>query len=205
MMETLNMSLRPYCCLATARRKGSNLHVFKQRDCRAPKDRARNDKSLLLLMLFMAFHVSTAQAQEISVQGWGVSESKQNASGTVSRTPMEGLQGPVRVSSGILIPATDHGGSRAPFPVLTPKAIVYPRKAIRKGWEGQTVVAAEILPDGSVGRTALAKTSGHEVLDQAAREAIKDWKFGTESEQHEAVPQYVDIPVTFKLKDQGEG
>lgn len=89
-----------------------------------------------------------------------------------------------------------------PFPVLTPKAIVYPRRAVRQGWEGQTVVAAEVLPDGSVGRTALAKTSGHEVLDQAAEKAIKDWKFSTESEKDMVVPQYVDIPVTFKLQDE---
>jgi protein TonB len=64
------------------------------------------------------------------------------------------------------------------------------------------VIAAEVLPDGSVGRTALAKSSGHEVLDQAAEEAIQSWRFANETEKDEPVPQYVDIPVTFKL--QGE-
>ena len=91
-----------------------------------------------------------------------------------------------------------------PFPVLMPKAVIYPRKAVRKGWEGQTVVAAEILPDGSVGRMVLAKTSGHEMLDHAAQEAIKTWKFSAESGKAEAVPQYVDIPVLFKIEDHGE-
>jgi len=81
-----------------------------------------------------------------------------------------------------------------------PKAIVYPRQAVRRGWEGQSVVAVEVLPDGSVGRTSLAKSSGHEVLDQAAQEAVRSWKFGTESEKEKAIPQYVDIPVTFKLR-----
>jgi periplasmic protein TonB len=90
-----------------------------------------------------------------------------------------------------------------PFPVLMPKAVVYPLKAIRRGWEGQTVVAAEVLPDGSVGRMALAKTSGHEVLDQAAQEAIKTWKFSSESGKIETA-HYVDIPVNFKLEDRGE-
>ena len=66
------------------------------------------------------------------------------------------------------------------------------------------MVAAEILPGGTVGRMALAKSSGHEVLDQAAQEAIKTWKFSSESGKTEAVPQYVDIPVLFKLKDHGD-
>ncbi|MBI4711433.1 MAG: energy transducer TonB, partial [Candidatus Omnitrophica bacterium] len=83
-----------------------------------------------------------------------------------------------------------------PFPVLMPKAIVYPRKAIRKGLEGQAVVATEVLADGSVGRTALAKSSGHEILDHAAQDAVRTWKFAFESNQCDAVPQYVDIPVT---------
>jgi protein TonB len=85
-----------------------------------------------------------------------------------------------------------------------PEKILYPRKAIQKGWEGQTIVAAEVLADGSVGRTALAKSSGHDILDDAAQEAIKTWKFAFESEKDEVVPQHVDIPVNFKLKDHGE-
>ncbi len=88
-----------------------------------------------------------------------------------------------------------------PFPITIPVVIHYPKKAVRQGWEGQVVVAAEVLPDGSVGRMALARSSGHDVLDQAAQEAVKTWKFTTESENNDAVPQYVDIPVTFKLQD----
>jgi TonB family protein len=99
-------------------------------------------------------------------------------------------------------PLRSPGQKTPPFPVLIPKAIVYPRRAVRHGWEGKTVVAAEVLPDGSVGRTAVAKSSGHKVLDQAAQEAIGSWEFGTESEKNEGVPQYVDIPVTFKLQSE---
>ena len=92
--------------------------------------------------------------------------------------------------------------SLTPFPVLMPKTIVYPSKAVRRGWEGQTVVAAEVLPDGSVGRTALAKSSGHAVLDQAAQEGIRSWTFSNELGKDATVPQFVDIPVTFKLQEE---
>mgnify|MGYP003833981713 FL=1 len=75
--------------------------------------------------------------------------------------------------------------------------------AVKKKWEGQTIVAAEVLPDGLVGRTALAKSSGHEILDAAAEDAIKTWKFEYPFENNAgAPPQYVDIPVTFKLQSE---
>lgn len=127
--------------------------------------------------LALCFCAGTLFAQEMTGRGWTVSESEQRASGP-SSLKME-----------------------APFPVLVRKPIVYPSKAVRRGWEGQTVVAAEVLPDGSVGRTELARSSGYETLDHAAEDSIKTWKFSPPGESDESVPQYVDIPVTFKLKD----
>ena len=134
-------------------------------------------------------------------------ESKQEVSRNVPIVITASDRNPIKASYQAWGRASLKNNSRTdralPFPVAIPQAISYPRQAIRKGWEGQTVVAAEVLPDGSVGRTALAKTSGHEVLDRAAQEAIQTWKFKTESEKEDTVPQYVDIPVTFKLEDQG--
>ena len=144
--------------------------------------------ALMLGMSWATFCPATL-AQEAVGQGWGAAEP--------SRRP----------SNAISLPATGRNEIEAkslpPFPVLMPEAIIYPRKAVQRKWEGQTIVAAEVLPDGSVGRTALSRSSGHEVLDQAAREAIQSWKFEAESEKDEDVPQYVDIPVTFKLQDEG--
>jgi protein TonB len=156
-------------------------------------------------LMFLALCLCSAElyAQEIANQGWAATEPRPRASGAISVTETGSVCDSSRLSRA-LIPAViqkENGKEiTPPFPVLTPTAIVYPRKAVREGWEGKTVVAAEVLPDGSVGRTALAKTSGHEVLDKAAQESIKDWKFETGSPKDESVPQYVDIPVTFKLQ-----
>lgn len=156
-------------------------------------------------LLSLCFYPPGLHAQEMAGQGWTASESRQSSSKALPPAETGSARDQARMFPETSIPGAVQNGNgkdrMPPFPVLMPKAIAYPRKAIRKGWEGQTVVAAEILPDGSVGRTALAKTSGHEVLDVAAREAIKDWKFSTESEKDAVVPQYVDIPVTFKLED----
>ncbi len=146
-------------------------------------------------------------AQEIAVQGWSASSPRQQRSmSAVFVTGSGGEYDASRLSPGVLIPApVGHPiqeENNPPFPVLTPKIIAYPRKAVRKGWEGQVVVAAEILPDGSVGQTELAKTSGHEVLDRAAVDAIKTWKFSEASREEDAIPQYVDIPVMFKIQSE---
>jgi TonB family protein len=162
-------------------------------------------KAFMLIFLTMCVYLPGLFAQEMPGQGWG-SSAPRRPTNEISITATQSTYDPSLSSSETLISGTverkKQEGSRAPFPILTPKAIVYPRKAVHRGWEGQTVVAAEVLPDGSVGRTALAKSSGHEVLDQAAKEAIQSWKFETELEKDQAVPQYVDIPVTFKLQSE---
>lgn len=85
-------------------------------------------------------------------------------------------------------------------PISMPAGIIYPKKAIRRGWEGKTVISAEILPDGFIGQIAVAHSSGHEILDAAALESIKTWKF--EPLQNAGnVSRFVDIPVTFRLKE----
>ena len=159
---------------------------------------------ILVLCLFAV----RLEAQETVSVGWPSRETKQEVSHSVPVGMTANDPNSVRLASSVVpkngLKDQNNMDTRPPFPVSIPVKIDYPRKAIRRGWEGQTVVAAEILPDGSVGRTALAKSSGHEVLDSAANDAIKTWKFGTESEKEDTVPQYVDIPVTFKLEDHGE-
>jgi TonB family protein len=158
--------------------------------------------------LIFCLSFSCLHAQEISGQGWTASEPGQRSSSMGSLVVTGGTRDSAHPSLKDLVPAPvskgNMGDRMSPFPVLMPKTVTYPRKAIRNGWEGQTVVAAEVLSDGSVGRMALAKSSGHEVLDRAAQEAIKTWKFATEFANDAAIPRYVDIPVLFKLEDHGE-
>lgn len=158
----------------------------------------------MLIACLCGVRVSAQEAA--SGRGWSVREAKQE----VSRSIPSMMMSHDRVPVSPVPPVLEKQGERSetsthnavPFPVSTPVKIVYPRKAVHKGWEGQTVVAAEILPDGSVGRTALAKTSGYNVLDHAAMDAIKTWKFSEASPEEDAVPQYVDIPVMFKLQNE---
>lgn len=162
-------------------------------------------KSACIFFLGLIFFQGQALAQETVSGGWTAPQTERRESGTASIGMISAGPASVRMDPqglGTPVLKTENGTVvTPPFPVSMPVAIVYPKKAVRRGWEGQTVVAVEILPDGAVGRTALARSSGHEELDNAAQDSIKSWKFGTVRENEDAVPQFVDIPVTFKLEE----
>ncbi len=78
---------------------------------------------------------------------------------------------------------------------------VYPLAARRRGFEGTVLVRAEVSADGECLRVELNKTSGHEVLDQAALEAVKKWRFVPARRGNQAVADWVGVPITFKLEN----
>lgn len=77
----------------------------------------------------------------------------------------------------------------------------YPLAARRRGVEGTVLVRAEISAGGECQRAELKKTSGHEMLDQAALEAVKKWRFVPAKRGNQAVVAWVEVPITFKLEN----
>ncbi len=75
----------------------------------------------------------------------------------------------------------------------------YPLSARRKRLEGRVLLRAEILPDGTCSQLSLEQGSGHDILDQAAMQAVKAWRFVPARRGDEAVRAWVDIPVSFRL------
>ena len=78
---------------------------------------------------------------------------------------------------------------------------VYPAAARRTGYEGTVVIRARIQIDGSADRVEIKKSSGHGVLDQAALEAVRKWRFIPARRGNEAVVEWVEIPWQFKLEE----
>ena len=93
-------------------------------------------------------------------------------------------------------------GVDLPYLVSTPKPIQYPRWAMRQGWEGRLEIALEILADGSVGRFKVMKSTGHRLLDEAASEAVRTWKFAPAAKAGKFVLTCIEIPVTFQLENE---
>lgn len=70
------------------------------------------------------------------------------------------------------------------------------------GWEGRVVLRVEVLADGSAGAVSVAKSSGHEALDDAALEAVRRWKFVPAKRDGAAVNSSVNVPINFNLKNE---
>lgn len=77
----------------------------------------------------------------------------------------------------------------------------YPLAARRRGVEGTVLVRAEVAAGGECLRAELKKSSGAEVLDQAALEAVKKWRFVPAKRGSQAVVAWVEVPITFKLEN----
>lgn len=75
----------------------------------------------------------------------------------------------------------------------------YPSIARRRGYEGRTVVKAEIFEDGRVGAALVAESSGFEILDKAAVKSVRKWLFVPGTSNGKEVRQWVMVPVRFKL------
>ncbi len=76
----------------------------------------------------------------------------------------------------------------------------YPRAAREAGWEGTVVLQVLVLPDGTAGNVTLHKTSGYSILDEAALNAVKDWRFIPAMDGNFAVKSMVRMPVRFDLR-----
>ena len=54
---------------------------------------------------------------------------------------------------------------------------VYPAVAVRWNWEGTVGLKIEILENGTVGKVAVLKSSGHKILDNTDILTVKKWRF----------------------------
>jgi TonB family protein len=77
----------------------------------------------------------------------------------------------------------------------------YPDSAIRTGMQGIATVAAFIDEKGYVIYGEVERSSGHELLDKAALEAVEHGNFKAAWRDNHPVGSRVTIPVEFRLPD----
>jgi len=75
----------------------------------------------------------------------------------------------------------------------------YPAEASRLRIEGTTVLRLGVRADGRVEFVVVAETSGSRLLDDAAVEAVRQWRFTPGSVRGDAAPFVLRLPVTFRL------
>lgn len=77
----------------------------------------------------------------------------------------------------------------------------YPDRARREGKEGRVLLHVLVDEQGRSKIVEVDTSSGSDVLDQAAREAIKKWRFSPARQGEKAVESWVKIPIDFRLSD----
>jgi protein TonB len=77
----------------------------------------------------------------------------------------------------------------------------YPMAARRMGWQGRVVLNVEVLANGLPGQIKLHQSSGHEVLDNAALQAVRSWRFVPARQGGQVVTQRFLVPIPFILKE----
>ena len=118
----------------------------------------------------------------------GAKPGKTGASGTgqsAALQPSAGAPGPV--SRG----AAPSGQNRVP---------TYPERARARGWEGRVLLRVEVTADGRAAAVSIANSSGYAVLDRAARNAVRRWRFTPAMKAGVRSASTVTVPVRFVLR-----
>jgi protein TonB len=76
----------------------------------------------------------------------------------------------------------------------------YPEIALRRGWEGQVLLHVRVSPEGRPTTISVVGSSGRDVLDQAAVEAVHGWTFVPARQGRETVAGWVHVPIVFHLQ-----
>lgn len=78
--------------------------------------------------------------------------------------------------------------------------LVYPLAARRMGLQGRVVLSVEVLADGTAGQINVLQSSGHEVLDRAALESVRSWRFSPASRAGQPFTKTFTVPIQFLLQ-----
>lgn len=99
------------------------------------------------------------------------------------------------------MPALGDGGTLLPASIGTRLDPTYPWEARRNRWQGTVLLAVTVSPEGRPIAIDIARSSGYGVLDEAAVEAVRQWRFVPARRNGVAVADRVAVPITFRLHD----
>lgn len=86
-----------------------------------------------------------------------------------------------------------------PDPTASPQPN-YPTAALRRGMEGVVTLLVTVDADGKVTRVRVLESSGHGLLDRAAQDGVRKWRFTPATENGVAVPGAARVPIRFRLQ-----
>jgi protein TonB len=76
----------------------------------------------------------------------------------------------------------------------------YPELAMRREWQGEVLLRVRVSPEGRAIGISVQRSSGRDVLDQAAVEAVRGWSFVPSRQGGAAIAGWVTVPIVFRLQ-----
>jgi len=76
----------------------------------------------------------------------------------------------------------------------------YPSRAREMGEEGKVVLQALIDPNGSTKDVKIVRSSGFNLLDMAAYNAVRQWEFEPARQAGRTIISWVEVPVQFIIR-----
>lgn len=124
-------------------------------------------------------------------------------------TPSTGVSAPSGGATDATSPAITKSGAAAPAAprslsaprILSKVEPEYPEDARQEGISGTVGVKVEVLENGRPGEVRIARSSGRQSLDEAALQAVRQWRFvpAQETGSGQAVRCFTTFSVVFEL------
>jgi protein TonB len=114
-----------------------------------------------------------------------------------------------------LLPAANPAEQNArtktdPAPIVDPDyrasyahnpAPTYPTAAQSRGWQGKVLLRVLVSAEGLSETVSIEQSSGYDILDESALEAVKKWQFTPAMQGETALASTVLVPIIFSLRD----
>jgi protein TonB len=140
-------------------------------------------------------HSETSLSRETEAPAPRASQSSEAAEGTATK-PHSGESGKAGGSQG---PADEGPTTKAAY-LYRPEP-EYPAIAKHRQWEGRVVIRVKVLANGHCSQAEIQASSGHDILDEAARETVcNTWRFKPALRGGQPVESTVNVPINFKLE-----
>ena len=101
---------------------------------------------------------------------------------------------PVAIAPPVVPPSFDAAYLRNPPPA-------YPTMSRRRGEQGTVILRVYVGAGGSAQKVLVRTSSGYERLDQAAHDAVHQWRFVPARQGEQAVAAWVLVPIRFSLEN----
>ncbi len=76
----------------------------------------------------------------------------------------------------------------------------YPKMARKRGYQGTVILSVLVNREGRVDNLWVFESSGYNILDNAALEAVKEWLFEPGKQGDKPVDMWVEVPVRFEIR-----